>query len=93
MALGRFRVQHNILRVYDSYFGEKLLAEKLVKTWNFVFIKASFKNKKDSRNLTNRVLFNPVRASPLLRIPRCVIIIVVVDGFDLTLVMSMQGSD
>ena len=88
MVLGRFRVQHNILRVYDSYFGEKLLAEKLVKTWNFVFIKASFKNKKDSRNLTNRVLFIPVRASQLLRIPRCVIIIVVVDGFDLTLVMS-----
>jgi len=28
------------LRVYDSYFGEKLLAEKLGKTWNFVFIKA-----------------------------------------------------
>ena len=45
-------------------------------------------NKKDSRNLVNRVLFNPVRASQLLRIPRCVIIIVVVDGFDLTLVMS-----
>ena len=73
---------------YDSYFGEKLLAENLGKTWNFVFIKASFKNKKDSRNLTTRVLFNPVRASQLLRIPRCVIIIVVVDGFDLTLVMS-----
>ena len=27
---------------YERYFGEKLLAEKLVKTWNFVFIKASF---------------------------------------------------
>ena len=25
---------------YERYFGEKLLAEKLVKTWNFVFIKA-----------------------------------------------------
>ena len=88
MVLGRFRVQHNILRVYDSYFGEKLLAEKLGKTWNFVFIKAFNKIKKDSRNLDNRVLFNPVRASPLLRILWCVIIIVVVDGFELTLVMS-----
>ena len=38
---------------YERYFGEKFLAEKLGKTWNFVFIKAFKKIKKDSRNLGN----------------------------------------
>ena len=52
---------------------------KIVNTNNFIL---------DPKRLTilavYKLLFNPMRASPLLRIPRCVIIIVVVDGFDLT---------